>query len=110
MAQVVDSQSTPDMWEEFKRLICKLYELYGGNCADLQWPEEGLAGVSTVEGEFDIHGLPSFPNPAAEQQFRDDLDALEAVCQSEAQPPSAAAKAVGLAMISGMRDALNGTT
>ena len=106
-----NGSSTPDpdeMWEEFKKLICKLYELYGGDCADLDWGDEGEDGVRVVQTEFDNNGLPNFTSPGQEQQFRSDLDQLELVSNSNAVPPSAAAKADALSMIAAMRAALNG--
>jgi|GEM_PF-3564822 len=99
---------TPDMWEEFKRLICKLYEMYGGNCDDLDWGDQGETAQATLEAEYEANGLPAFTSPTQEQQFRDDLDELEVVCQSSDVPPAAATKAVTLVMIADMQSDLNG--
>ncbi len=97
-----------ELWEEFKVLLCKLYEIYGGDCADLDWGDEGDGEVviAQVQALFDANGSPIFATPQEEQDYRDLLDDIEQNMGDGDNPISATTKAAAQSMINAMQAAL----
>lgn len=66
-------------WEDMLRdLLCKLYEAWGGDCAELG--ATAGAQIATVAGEYAANGVPIFL-PAAKAAFLKTLDDLETLLQ-----------------------------
>jgi hypothetical protein len=67
----------PSSWVDWlMELLCRIYKEWGGNCADL-----GLTPTDAIKQSLDTfnnNGLPSFPDPAKEEEFFNTVDAIEA--------------------------------
>jgi len=37
-----------EWYEDFKELVCRIYEIWGGDCDDLQWPDGGQEEINTL--------------------------------------------------------------
>ena len=58
-----------------RELICRIYEEWGGDCANL--PFDGPARIAMVVANYKISGPPNFADENARQAFLDLLTELE---------------------------------
>ena len=60
--------------ERLLELICKIYEQFDGDCAELTTPEGAIA---TVVNAYNTNGAPQITGESERQSFLDDLTDLE---------------------------------
>ncbi len=93
-----------DWIKELRAQLCKLYEKWGGNCADLEL--EPGDWVGTVVSEYEAKGAPSFANNADKLKFLMDLDELEDLLKSPDNSLTGAENTELLGLIASLRSDL----
>ncbi len=92
-------------WRDWlKWYLCELYKVLGGDCKDLDGPEE--ARISQVVAYYQAHGAPTFGNPQALQEFLDLLKRIEDWLDKPANDLDKDSDAELRALISSLRGAV----
>ncbi|MCB9845678.1 MAG: hypothetical protein H6811_06810 [Phycisphaeraceae bacterium] len=98
----------PPNWQDLlQTLLCALYEVLGGACADLNWGGTGQAAIEAVILLFETRGLPSFSGQADVELFVHQLDVIENHLQLPTATLSKPLSDQLLHFISDVRHALN---
>lgn len=94
-------------WIELIRdLICKLYQEWGGDCADLGTVP--TAWIDSVENEYQQNGAPEFENDAERQACLANLTQLENALASSANSLSPADNARLTTLIDNLQNDIQG--
>ena len=65
----------PTWIDEFRRLLCLIYETWGGDCDDLG--SSPSSWIAAVQGQLDTHGVPSGLTQAMVDALDEHLDEPE---------------------------------
>lgn len=93
--------------DELKELLCELYKLWGGDCADLVWADNGVSASQTILSAYQQHGAPSFGTPAQRTAFLSMLDQIDALLDDPGSTLEASATATLQAVVNALHDDLS---
>lgn len=96
-------ESAPPIWIElFRRILCELYEQFGGDCDNLNWGQDVTVPVDQIRNHFNLNGLP----PGGTDDLVDDLIFVETLLASSQSPLSPAETAYVQSLVDDIQAAI----